>query len=301
MNRTYHHAEKGFSLLELMVSTAVMLVVAGGAFGALNYYQKTYQRTEISADMHDNLRSAVDLIIQEVGQAGSLSLGTTLGNRTLTNPVFGSLAPQPVTLNDTTGIFAGEQLLVDAGAKQELVTVTPLGANSLTGVFKNAHNATAQVNAIGVFPEGIIPPTAPTNPSTATQLHLFGDLNGDGTLLYVEYSCNYVAGGAGTLTRSVTPVGAAFVNPARSHAYGSDCNKGCIDGEFSDHDQVRPGNRASQYSDGAGHGERRLGGALAAQAKLAKPYALTRRCNHGETEEGKLCEQGLREIIEKPG
>ena len=213
MTRTYHHAEKGFSLLELMVSTAVMLVVAGGAFGALNYYQKTYQHTEISADMHDNLRSAIDLIIQEVGQAGSLSLGATLGSRNLSNAVIGSPVAQVVLLNDTTGIFAGEQLLVDAGANQELVTVTPLGANSLNGVFKNAHNAAVQVNAIGVFPEGIIPPTAPTNPSTATQLHLFGDLNGDGTLVYVEYSCNYVAGGAGTLTRSVTPVGAAFVNP----------------------------------------------------------------------------------------
>src|SRR6266536_768418 len=137
MTRTYHHADKGFSLLELMVSTAVMLVVAGGAFGALNYYQKTYQRTEISADMHDNLRSAIDLIIQEVGQAGSLNLGATLGSRNLRIAVLGSPGAQVVLLNDTTGIFAGEQLLVDAGANQALVTVTTLGANSLNGGFKN--------------------------------------------------------------------------------------------------------------------------------------------------------------------
>src|SRR5260370_499391 len=37
MTRIRHHAEKGFSLLELMVSTVLMMVVAGGAFRALNY------------------------------------------------------------------------------------------------------------------------------------------------------------------------------------------------------------------------------------------------------------------------
>src|ERR1041384_5901602 len=215
MNRIPYDAEKGFSLLELMVSTLMIMVVVGGVFGAMNYYQKTYQRTEINADMHDNLRSSIDLIIQEVGQAGSLNLGTTLGARKLTNGVpFGSPIAQAVLMNDTTGIFPGEKLLVDAGASQELVTVTAVAANSITGVFANAHNAATQVNAIGVFPEGIIAPTAAVNPSTATSLHLFGDINGTGTLVYVEYTCNYVAGGAGTLTRSVTPVGLGVINPA---------------------------------------------------------------------------------------
>src|SRR6266700_3154496 len=173
MTRTRHRAQRGFSLVELMVSTVVMLIVAGGAFGALNYYQKTYQRTEISADMHDNLRSAIDLITQEVGQAGSLNLGTTLGTRQPTNGVpVGSPVAQVVLMNDTSGIFPNEKLLVDAGASQELVTVTAVAANSVTGVFAIAHNAATQVSAIGVFPEGIL------NTSTATKLRLFGDING---------------------------------------------------------------------------------------------------------------------------
>jgi prepilin-type N-terminal cleavage/methylation domain-containing protein len=136
-----HHFEKGFSLLELMVSMVVMMVVAGGVFGALNYYQKTYQRTEISADMHDNLRSAIDLMTQEVGQAGSSPPGATLAS-------------------------------------------------------------------LGVFPAGILATSTPTS------LKIFGDINGDGTLVYIEYNCNYVTGGPGTLTRSVTTVGTGAVNPA---------------------------------------------------------------------------------------
>lgn len=202
-----HHSERGFSLLELMVSTVVMLIVAGGAFAALNYYQKTYQHTEIGADMHDNLRSAIDLIIQEVGQAGALPSGT-LGNRNTNGAILASGVAQAVNLNNAGGLFVGEKLLVDAGANQEVVTVTAISGHSITGVFGKSHNNNAQVNAIGVFPAGIL------NTSTATKLQLFGDINGDGTLVYVEYTCNYVAGGPGTLTRSVTPVGTGAVNPA---------------------------------------------------------------------------------------
>ncbi|MBA0086801.1 MAG: prepilin-type N-terminal cleavage/methylation domain-containing protein, partial [Acidobacteria bacterium Pan2503] len=134
-----HRSEQGFSLLELMVSTVVMLIVAGGAFGALNYYQKTYQHTEIGADMHDNLRSAIDLVIQEVGQAGSLPSGT-LGTRNTNGAVFASGVAQTVNVNNGSGFFAGEKLLVDAGANQELVTLTAATASSISGIFGKAHN-----------------------------------------------------------------------------------------------------------------------------------------------------------------
>lgn len=206
MTRT-HHSAQGFSLLELMVSTVVMLIVAGGAFGALNYYQKTYQHTEIGADMHDNLRSAIDLIMQEAGQAGALPSGT-LGTVTLSASVLASGVAQTVNVNNTTGFIAGEQIYVDAGPTQEFVTLKAVGAGTVTAIFGQNHNAGAQLNAIGVFPAGILPT------STTTSLKIFGDINGDGTIVYVEYNCNYVAGGVGTLTRSVTPVGTGAVNPA---------------------------------------------------------------------------------------
>ena len=206
MPRT-HYSEHGFSLLELMVSTVILLVVAGAAFGALNYYQKTYQHTEIGADMHDNIGSSIDLIMQEVGQAGALPSGT-LGTVTLSAGVIASGVAQTVNVSKATGFIAGEQLIVDAGPTQEFVTLTAVGAGSITAIFGQNHNVGAQVNAIGVFPAGILPT------STTTSLKLFGDIIGDGTIVYVEYKCNYVTGGVGTLTRSVTPVGTGAVNPA---------------------------------------------------------------------------------------
>ena len=43
---------------------------------------------------------------------------------------------------------------------------------------------------LGSFATGIIPPTGMLNGSTATVLKLYGDINGDGNMVYVEYTCD---------------------------------------------------------------------------------------------------------------
>src|SRR5579864_1108617 len=73
MPRTSPRTENGFTMLELMISTAVFLIIASGVFGALGFYTRSYQRTQLTVDMHDTLRSAIDLMAQEIGQAGLLS------------------------------------------------------------------------------------------------------------------------------------------------------------------------------------------------------------------------------------
>ena len=65
--------ESGFSLLELLASISILLVIAAGVFSALSYYLGAYQRTQLTVDMHDTTRSAIDLMTQEIGQAGLLS------------------------------------------------------------------------------------------------------------------------------------------------------------------------------------------------------------------------------------
>src|SRR6059036_3457578 len=68
--KTERTLERGVSLLEFMASVVVLLVLTSGVFKTLNYAQKIYQRTELNADMHDSVRSAIDLATQEIGQAG---------------------------------------------------------------------------------------------------------------------------------------------------------------------------------------------------------------------------------------
>ena len=190
----------GFSLFEAMVSIAILIVLSGAAMSGLLAYQKIYRSLDLKTDVLAGVRGASELMSQEIGQAGLLNYpGTSLGAA-----VAASLSPQEATLTSTAGIFVGEKLLVDAGVAQETITVTEVGSTTVTGIFQNSHDAGAPVNAAGVFPQGVL------SSSTASQLQLLGDMNADGTLVYVQYDCDTMAG---TLSRSITPITAASASP----------------------------------------------------------------------------------------
>ena len=76
MRATHHKndpASCGFSVVELMVSLGITMVLMAGGIKAVNYCQRIYQRSQLTADMDDEIRSAMDLAEQELGQAGSLN------------------------------------------------------------------------------------------------------------------------------------------------------------------------------------------------------------------------------------
>jgi hypothetical protein len=169
--------------------------------------------------MYENVRGAVELMAQEVGQAGAVSLPSTAP--TLSAGVSVSASAQTATISSTTSMFVGEKVIVDTGTNEELVTLTAVspGTNQIAGIFSVAHASGAPINVMGVFPNGIVAPGT-TNGSTGTStgsysatvtepassvLNLFGDLNADGTLVYVRYTCDTTAT-PGTLTRSVTTI-----------------------------------------------------------------------------------------------
>src|SRR5262245_23821337 len=66
-------AEAGFSLVELLVATGVLLAVSGVVTSALlqitNHQQTVWNRTE----MHSGVRGATELLQQEIGQAGRIT------------------------------------------------------------------------------------------------------------------------------------------------------------------------------------------------------------------------------------
>jgi type II secretory pathway pseudopilin PulG len=194
----------GFSLIEFLVSVVVTLFLMGAVFHVLGKYQRTYQTEQVTTDMRQGARSAMELLSQEVGQAGYLGFTTT----SLNADVTGAAIAQTVPLASTANIFNGEILMVDAGVAQELVTVTDLTGTTVSGVFRNSHSKDAPVNAVGVFSQGVLPPPS----STANVLQLFGDVNADGTLRYVEYRYDSAAG---TLSRSITPIDAAVQETPR--------------------------------------------------------------------------------------
>ena len=66
--------EAGFTLVELMVSTSILLVVSGIVVGATMDLTRLSTTMTNRSDMHSGVRNATALLQQEVGQAGRISL-----------------------------------------------------------------------------------------------------------------------------------------------------------------------------------------------------------------------------------
>lgn len=181
-------SDAGFSLPELLVSMLVLSVVIGVAaqflVQSVNGQRTTWNRTQ----MHSSVRGAIELLQQEVGQAGLVTLP---GPVTLASAV--ATGVQTIGVSSTSGMFVGEQLLIDTGGLQETVAITAVDATNhqITGTFAQIHAAGAPVAVVGGFAHGIVPPSI-MNGSSGVVLKLFGDVNSDGQMVYVEYTCDTV-------------------------------------------------------------------------------------------------------------
>ena len=209
-------SQAGFSLPELLIAMAIMLAISGAAVSALLKMTATQATIWNRTQMHSGIRGATEVLQQEVGQAGRVTLPVAV---TLTSA---SAAGTTATLSvsSTAGMFVGERLLVDAGSNAESVAVTAINsATSITvGPIVNgqtllAHAANQPVQAMGGFSAGIVPASM-TNGSSGTVLKMFGDINADGNMVYIEYSCVIPTGGVGNLYRNSMAWNAAAPSPA---------------------------------------------------------------------------------------
>jgi len=216
--------DAGFSLIELMVAMAIMLLISGAAVTALLRMTSAQATIWNRTQMHSGIRGATEVLQQEVGQAGRISLPVVV---TLTSPSAACATANCTTtlaVSSTTGMFVDEKIVIDIGATQETVIITAINSStSVTVKSPNAggtvaaHNtAGVPVQALGSFSAGIIPPLqspsayAPGGPtmayangSTGSVLKLFGDINADGNMVYVEYKCDAPTTGSGNLYRNV--------------------------------------------------------------------------------------------------
>jgi prepilin-type N-terminal cleavage/methylation domain-containing protein len=184
----------GFTLIELMLSMTILLVVTAGVTEGVMRMSKGNRTVANRAGMHAGVRNATELLQQEVGQAGRISLP---GVVTTTAAV--AIGAAAVTLASTaagaatSGMFVGELLAVDLGDSKEVVTVTAINGDQITATFANTHIAGVRVQPTGGFASGVVPTTM-ADGSTGTVLKIFGDINDDGNMVYVEYRCDFDAG-----------------------------------------------------------------------------------------------------------
>src|SRR5439155_27317874 len=81
------------------------------------------------------------------------------------------------------------------GDNAETVRLTSLNktTKTISGCFWYNHAANAPVAVRGSFANGIVAPSPPSplpHGSDANHLKLFGDINGDGRMVYIEYICD---------------------------------------------------------------------------------------------------------------
>lgn len=205
-----HNAEAGFSLIEALVAMAIFMIVSGTALEGVFRLTRTNQTVSNRSQMHAGVRNATELLQQEVGQAGRVALPrlvrfaaalTSAGSQTVTLKAVNAAGATVSGANATAGMYVGERLTVDTGANEETVTLTNVNTanQQVTAVFALTHAINAPVNAYGGFAWGVIPQTTTngatfTNGSTASVMKIVGDINSDGNLNYVEYSCDTTAG-----------------------------------------------------------------------------------------------------------
>lgn len=218
----------GFSLLELLVAVAILVIVAGAVMAGMINTTRSQSTVMNRTQLHASVRNATELMEQEIGQAGriasapglQISAVTTVGSATVT------VTTTSGTMSATTGMYVGEQLIIDpSSTNEETVTVSAVPTTtSFTATFANTHAANSPAMVLGGFASGIIPPdtssmfvfsgtgTTHTTLSSGTNgqassgsvLKLYGDIDGDGTMYYVVYKCSPNSSGTGTLYRYVS-------------------------------------------------------------------------------------------------
>ncbi len=113
------------------------------------------------SNMHSSVRNGIELLQQEIGQAGRFTLPAPV---TLTSAAAGGGTSQTVVVSSTAGMFNDQRLIIDTGDNEETVQVTnvSLSTNQITAFFFNAHATGAPVQPAGALPAELCPRIKPT-------------------------------------------------------------------------------------------------------------------------------------------
>lgn len=187
LRRQRRNDDAGFSLIEMMIATGLLLVVSSVVMRGVGGIAQLNRTVTNRSDMFAAVRNASALLQQEVGQAGRITLPNPV---TLTSAV--GIGNNTVAVSEADWMFPGEWLDIDTGNNREVVQITArdVGADTITATFTLAHAANVPVRVQGGFAAGIVPSTV-ANGSDGDELKLFGDINGNGRMVYVEYTCDF--------------------------------------------------------------------------------------------------------------
>jgi prepilin-type N-terminal cleavage/methylation domain-containing protein len=215
----------GFSLVEMLVSIVIIVLLMSAVFPFLFQAQRRFQGNVVVSEANQSARAALEVMSQEIGQAGYNPQFTL--NKTMTASITPNGQPQCMHVNPdargnpgATGINPGDWVSVGMGANQELVEVlatnysagispqtdgsTPASCSSapatdwIEAKFVMCHNNTTfPCNASAAsypvssykmpYGGGLLYKTD-NSESNGQRLEFFGDINQNGEIDYVVYS-----------------------------------------------------------------------------------------------------------------
>lgn len=162
--------EAGFSLIELLVAVAVLVVILAGTMGALNQGLQATEGVTLMADTQENLRAGLNYMVRDLVQAGE---SIPQGGIPLPNTAAGVVninEPSPPTL--AYKFPAGSTVLpaITPGPSLGLPTATPnpaLPGNTLFGP-----DVTDMITMI-YADNSLIDNTIPATPHTLNEFPIF--------------------------------------------------------------------------------------------------------------------------------
>src|SRR5881396_3353851 len=110
MSNARDRSQAGFSLIELLISTGILLIITSVVTSGLLQMTQSQRTISNRTDMHSGVRSATELLQQEVGQAGRIAL-PALTPITLTAAVIEN--DTTATLSSVAGLFRFELLTIE--------------------------------------------------------------------------------------------------------------------------------------------------------------------------------------------
>jgi hypothetical protein len=211
----------------MMITLFIFLTIAGIVMDAMMQMTNTQGSIANRTAMHSSVRDATELLQQEIGQAGKIAVPTAAngGPTKMTTPIIAAQIVNidigytgAVALDGMAGVYNNMLLVIDTGDQEETVAVTSPTSTGFTGTFFLTHAAPVPVRVAGAYASGIVPTNytcgAANCGSTPTLLKLYGDINDDGNMEYIEYTCDTAGGNLYRNTMLVTAASKPAVDPS---------------------------------------------------------------------------------------
>ena len=110
-----YHENKGFTLIELMVTIAVSSIVMAAVYFAYDAQARSYNTQQLTIDMQENLRVAMDMLQMDLRMTGSDPSGTADAGFQAADAVSVQMT-MDITGGENDGEDNNDNYLVDEGS-----------------------------------------------------------------------------------------------------------------------------------------------------------------------------------------